>query len=86
MSGRTFTEMLARWRKYCGRFTTGLVGLLALLALDDITTGKEPSFLPVVADSRVGVRLVPDRRHHQAAEMEAGKYLSPAPASLTGTR
>ena len=46
MSGQTFTEMLARWRKYCGRFTTGLVGLLALLALDDITTGKEPSFLP----------------------------------------
>ena len=45
MSGRTFTEMLARWRKYCGRLITGLVGLLALLALDDITTGKEPSFL-----------------------------------------
>ena len=32
-------------RKCAGRVVTCLVALLALLALDDITTGVEPSFL-----------------------------------------
>ena len=32
-------------RQYAGRFVTCLVALLALPALDDITTGVEPSLL-----------------------------------------
>ena len=32
-------------RKYAARVVTCLVALLALLALDDITTGVEPSLL-----------------------------------------
>lgn len=33
------------YRKYAARAVTCLVALLALLALDDITTGVEPSFV-----------------------------------------
>ena len=45
MSGQVFAERPARLRKYAGRFVTCLVALLALLALDDITTGVESGFL-----------------------------------------
>jgi len=33
------------YRRYAARAVTCLVALLALLALDDITTGVEPSFV-----------------------------------------
>ena len=45
MSDPVSAETPARLRRYAGRVITCLVALLVLLALDDITTGVEPSFL-----------------------------------------
>ena len=45
MVGRIAEQTPSRLRKYSLGVATCLVALLALLALDDITTGVEPSFL-----------------------------------------
>ena len=42
-AGCRWAEPARRWR-YVGRVVTCLVALLALLALEDITTSVEPSF------------------------------------------
>lgn len=43
MFDRVFAERFARPRRCVGRVVTGLAVLLAFLALDDVTTGVEPS-------------------------------------------
>lgn len=45
MVGRIAEHTPSRFRKYSLGFATCLVALLALMALDDITTGVEPSLL-----------------------------------------
>ena len=45
MSSRISTGRLSRLRKSSGGVATCLVAFLALLALEDITTGVQPSFL-----------------------------------------
>lgn len=42
---RAFAARFARPRRLAVRVVTGLAALLALLALDDVTTGVEPSLL-----------------------------------------
>ena len=85
MSGRTFTEMLAALEEILRSIHYGPCRAACTVSAGRHHYGQGAELLAGVADSRVGVRLVPDRRHHQAAEMEAGKYLSPAPVSLNGT-
>ena len=43
MLDRVSAGRLARPRRLAGRVVTGLAALLAFLALDDVTTGVEPS-------------------------------------------